>query len=92
LTLVRIAILFYIAASLVTFIVYGWDKRCARRGKQRVRERTLHIMELLGGWPGALVAMRVFNHKRRKRSYMAMFIAIIALHVGLWIAWWRWLR
>ena len=91
-TFVQIAILFYCGASLVTFVAYGWDKRCARRGKQRIRERTLHSMELLGGWPGALIALRIFKHKRRKRSYMAMLIAIIALHVGVWIAWVRWLR
>ena len=51
--------------NLATFIVYGADKRRARKGKWRVPERTLFLLPLLGGSVGALLGMRVFHHKTR---------------------------
>jgi uncharacterized membrane protein YsdA (DUF1294 family) len=66
-------------------VAYGADKYQARRGGRRIRERTLHLLELLGGWPGAMVGQAVFRHKRRKRKYVLVLMAIIILHVGIWI-------
>jgi uncharacterized membrane protein YsdA (DUF1294 family) len=79
----------YAVASILTFFVYGFDKRRAVRGGRRVPERTLHGLELLGGWPGALLGQAVFRHKRRKLSYMLVCWGIVGLHVTLWIAWYR---
>ena len=79
----------YAFVSIVTFVVYGLDKRRAVNSGRRVPERTLHGLELLGGWPGALIAQAVFRHKRRKLSYMLVFLGIVGLHVGFWIAWYR---
>ena len=56
----------YCVASVVTLVVYGVDKRAAQRGSRRVPEGMLHAMALLGGWPGALVAQRLFHHKTLK--------------------------
>ena len=82
----KFVILFYCAASVATFLAYGIDKFCARRGRRRIPESTLHLLELLGGWPGALLATNIFRHKRRKRKYVLVLTAIIILHVGIWIA------
>lgn len=54
-----------IAINLVTFAVYGADKRRARRGAWRVPEKTLFLLPLLGGSVGALLGMRVFRHKTK---------------------------
>ena len=81
----------YLAAvavmSVVTFVAYGLDKRRARHKAWRVPESTLHLMELFGGWPGALFAQQVFRHKTRKASYLVVFYAIVLLHAAL-IGWW----
>lgn len=84
----------YAGMSLATFLAYGWDKRRARLGGSRVPEKTLHSFELLGGWPGALLGMRVFRHKTQKRSFRRVSLAIILLHLAAWCAWvyWTWLR
>jgi uncharacterized membrane protein YsdA (DUF1294 family) len=82
---VFIAILIaYGVMSLITLCVYGWDKRQARQGGWRVRERTLHVLELLGGWPGALVARTLFAHKRRKIRFSLVTAGIILLHLAGW--------
>ena len=63
----------YLAASVVAFIAYAWDKSAARDGRWRTAESTLHLLGLVGGWPGALVARRVFRHKTRKQSFIVGF-------------------
>ncbi|MCA9294072.1 MAG: DUF1294 domain-containing protein [Phycisphaerales bacterium] len=79
--LVPIAILgIYGGVSVVTFFVYRADKLAAQRGEQRWSERSLHILALLGGWPGALIAQQVFRHKRRKRWFMMVTLFIMILH------------
>lgn len=69
--------------SLACFVVYGIDKRRAAAGGRRVSERTLHLMGLLGGWPGALAGRRRFRHKTRKVSFRVIFWAVVALHIGI---------
>lgn len=77
----------YVLMSAVAFAVYWADKRRATRGAWRISEGTLHGIELLGGWPGALAAQRVFRHKWRKGGYMAIFWTIVGAHAVAW-AWW----
>jgi uncharacterized membrane protein YsdA (DUF1294 family) len=81
----------YLIMSLVTIGYYGLDKSRAANGGWRVPERTLHTLELLGGWPGALIAQQLFKHKRHKTSFMLIFWGIVVLHGGAWalIAWLR---
>jgi uncharacterized membrane protein YsdA (DUF1294 family) len=77
----------YLLMSACAFAMYASDKRRAASGARRISEVTLHAIELIGGWPGALAAQRVFRHKRRKTSYMAVFWTIVAAHAVGW-AWW----
>ena len=73
--------------NLATFIVYGADKRRARKGKWRVPGKTLFLLPLLGGSVGALLGMRVFHHKTRHWYFVwgipAILLAQIALAVWL---------
>ena len=81
----RMPLLAYTVASLVAFGLYWYDKQQARTGQWRTPENVLHGVELLGGWPGALVAQQVFRHKTRKVSYQVFFWLIVALHQVIWI-------
>ena len=69
--------------SLVCFIAYYRDKQFAIQGLQRTPEARLHLYELLGGWPGGLLAQRLIRHKNRKLSYQLMFCLIVLLHLSL---------
>ena len=75
----------YPLASLVSFVQYWWDKSSAQAGHWRTPENVLHLVELLGGWPGALVAQQCFRHKTRKLSYQLVVWLIIAAHQLVWI-------
>ena len=75
----------YPLVSLFSFCQYWLDKQHAQKGRWRTPENSLHIAELLGGWPGALVAQQVFRHKTRKASFQLVFWAIVALHQGFWL-------
>jgi uncharacterized membrane protein YsdA (DUF1294 family) len=75
-------------ASLLNFILYGLDKRRARRQERRIPEKTFHFLGILGGWPGAMCGAQVFRHKTRKLSYRFLFwIAAIIHCTGLYLVW-----
>jgi uncharacterized membrane protein YsdA (DUF1294 family) len=48
----------YLLLSVLTFVLYGWDKVSARGGHWRTQESTLNGLTMLGGWPGAWIAQR----------------------------------
>ncbi|BBP76860.1 DUF1294 domain-containing protein [Pseudomonas gingeri] len=75
----------YGVASLLAFFLYWSDKRKARNDTWRTPEKVLHGVELLGGWPGALIAQQAFRHKTRKLSFQLVFWAIVLLHQVFWI-------
>jgi uncharacterized membrane protein YsdA (DUF1294 family) len=70
-------------ASTAAFVMHGFDKRAAIRERRRVPEARLHLLELIGGWPGAILAMLFFRHKVRKATYLVITAAIVALWVGV---------
>jgi len=82
------AAIFYAGMSLVTLMVYVWDKRASKRpGAQRVRERTLHLWALAGGFGGALLGQIWLRHKTRHASFIVVTVLALAAHAGAW-AWW----
>lgn len=60
----------YYGASLITYGAYARDKTAAQNARRRIPERSLHLMSLVGGWPGALIAQALLRHKTRKRSFL----------------------
>ena len=84
-----------VSLSLVAFVAYGFDKRRAQKDGRRVPEKTLHLMALFGGWPGALIGQKVFRHKTQKIGFRIVFWLCVALHliaVGGLVYLWIWQR
>ncbi len=73
-------------------VAYGIDKDRAGRSEWRLTESLLHLLELLGGWPGALFAQQLFRHKTRKVGFQVIFWIVVLAHLGLWgwLAYERW--
>lgn len=77
-----------IIINVITFLVYGEDKRRARKNKWRIPEKTLLLLALLGGAPGALAGMQVFRHKTRKNLFRIGVPCILVLQiVGALVLW-----
>ncbi len=72
----------YLGGSLIAYLTYAMDKSAARQGAWRTKEETLHLVSLLGGWPGALLAQKRLRHKSRKRSFQAVFWTTVAINCG----------
>lgn len=73
----------YTVASVVLFAMYARDKNAAQSGAWRTREDRLHLMALLGGWPGALVAQTLLRHKTRKQPFRTIFWATVVANCVL---------
>jgi uncharacterized membrane protein YsdA (DUF1294 family) len=85
-----IAALWYPAISLATFFTFALDKLKAKQRElmpaRRISEKTLHTLSLLGGFPGALLAMHLVRHKTHKPLFRAIALLSAALHACLWLA------
>lgn len=66
---------------LASFALYALDKMRARSESRRIPEATLHMLDVFGGWPGGLVAQRMFRHKTKKTSYQVLFWASVVFHL-----------
>lgn len=85
---VRVALEIYLAGiNIVTFALYGIDKRRAQKQRWRISERTLLLLPLIGGSVGGLLGMAVFHHKTRHWYFRVglpvMFFVQAALAVYL---------
>ena len=78
----------YLVISLTCFVAYAIDKSAARNGGWRTPERTLLLLGLACGWPGALLAQQWLRHKTTKRSFQQMFWVTVVLNIAgfLWLA------
>lgn len=75
----------FLGTSVLAVGLYKLDKSAARNEGQRTPENTLHIVALLGGWPGALYAQQLFRHKSRKTSFQLVFWLTVIANAGLLI-------
>ncbi|MCC7682451.1 DUF1294 domain-containing protein [Janthinobacterium sp. FW305-128] len=77
--------LVYGVLSLGCFVAYAIDKSAAKEGRWRTPERTLLLLGLLCGWPGAVLAQQWLRHKSSKRSFRIVFWITIALNIGAFV-------
>lgn len=77
----------YGVASVVSLFAYAFDKNAAEAGRRRTPERTLHALDLAGGWPGGLLAQQLLRHKTAKGSFIAVFWLTVIVNVAGFVAW-----
>ena len=75
--------IYIILINLIAFVVFGIDKRKARKGQWRVPESTLFILAIIGGSIGALLGMLAFRHKTKHRKFTIGIPLILALQIAL---------
>lgn len=79
---------YFISVNLLTFFVYKYDKINAQlNGPKkellcyRVPEKNLHLLSLLGGWPGAYIAQNYLRHKTIKQPFQKIFALTIMVNI-----------
>ncbi|MEZ5545489.1 MAG: DUF1294 domain-containing protein [Lysobacteraceae bacterium] len=70
----------------MSYAMYALDKAAAGRDARRTSENSLHLADLLGGWPGALIAQQKFRHKTIKQPFQVVFWITVILNIAG--AWW----
>jgi uncharacterized membrane protein YsdA (DUF1294 family) len=75
-------LIYFFVISLLTFLIYAFDKAAARKRHRRISERTLHLLSLVGGWIGALLAQQLLRHKTVKQPFKRIFWCTVALNIS----------
>lgn len=78
----KMLLVLYLGMSLLTYAMYAVDKNAAKKGNWRTPENTLHVLSLLGGWPGALFAQNQFRHKSKKQPFKTILWITIFVNIG----------
>ncbi len=69
---IKVLLIYYLCLNLVTFFLYGLDKRKAKQRQWRISERVLLWLGALGGVAGALAGMQVFRHKTKHIRFLVL--------------------
>ncbi len=83
----RTLVSLYLVMSLICYSAYALDKEAAaQNGRWRIAENSLHLLALLGGWPGARIAQHRFRHKTQKKAFRRLFWVTVVLNLAA-LAW-----
>ena len=75
--------LLIVFSSVMTYAAYAKDKKAAINNEWRVPEKTLHLMSVFFGWPGAVIAQERLRHKTQKTSFVVMFWVTVSINIGV---------
>ena len=70
-----------LVVSVVSFVTYRTDKQAALKNTWRVPENKLHFLDLIGGWPGGLIARQLWRHKTTKTSFVVTFWLTVIINI-----------
>ncbi len=73
----------YVLGSTASFVAYSLDKSAAAHGNWRVKESTLHWIDVFCGWPGGYAAQRILRHKTVKSSFATVFLLTIVVNISV---------
>lgn len=73
-----------IICSICSFLQMGYDKRKAIKREWRVPEKSLWLLALIGGAPGAFLGMIVFRHKIKKKKFVVGFTLLMVIDLVIY--------
>jgi uncharacterized membrane protein YsdA (DUF1294 family) len=79
----QIYVIWLAVVSVITFVLYGFDKALSKREGWRIPEVFLHGLALSGGFPGGWAGRALFHHKTRKGFFVFVLALSTMIHLGL---------
>lgn len=74
---------YLIVISIVSFCIFGIDKKYAQARRWRISENALLLTAILGGCVGALLGMYIFRHKTQKKKFTIGIPIILIVQILL---------
>jgi len=81
--LMKVILILWAVMCVLTFALFGIDKKRAKKGEWRIKEATLLGCSFIGGAIGGLIGMQVFHHKTKKPRFAIGVPLMAVLHVVL---------
>jgi len=69
--------------NIITFSLYGTDKKKAKRNKWRIKESTLIICTFIMGGIGALLGMCLFHHKTKHIKFLLLIPLAVIINLSI---------
>ena len=73
----------FLIVNFVSGVIIWVDKQRALKDELRVKEETLLVWALLGGWPGGILSMKCFRHKISKQPFIVKYLFAVTLNLGV---------
>lgn len=83
--ILRMALIYIAFVNIAAFLLYGVDKKRARKRQWRISEKTLLGVAAMGGSLGALLGMYCFRHKTKHWRFRILLPLFLLLHTGILI-------
>lgn len=77
----KYVIIYLFVINIITFSLYGSDKKRARWDRRRIPEKVLLGLAVVGGSVGAWMGMKVYRHKIRKWKFIIGVPLILILQI-----------
>ena len=75
----KVVLIYLLTVNAAAFLMMFLDKRFAVHGQWRIPEKTLFLLAVLGGSLGGFIAMLLFHHKTRHRSFAVGFPLLLVV-------------
>jgi len=72
-----------VVMGIVSFSLYGIDKKKAIKNKRRISEKTLLLSSFLFGSIGGLLGMYILRHKTKHWYFVVINVVSLILHILL---------
>lgn len=82
-TIVITTVVILAVMNLISFALMAYDKRCAKKGKWRVPEKTLFIATACFGGLGGVLGMQLLRHKTKHWYFRLFFPMMLAGQIAL---------
>ena len=76
---------YLITINIISFLTYGFDKYSAIKNKQRIPEKVLIMLSIVGGSIGSILGMIIFHHKTKKIKFITLNPLILIIQLILYL-------